>query len=83
MDEEETRNIRYFLGVFIGKKLVDVTQHDREEFNAESGRGAFVELLFEDGMTIHLPVLDEPFSTDHADKCDCECCQDTEGTETA
>lgn len=50
MSVENYSNIRQILGGFIGKRIVDITQHDEEEF-AEDGQ-RFVMLMFEDGNTI-------------------------------
>lgn len=43
-------NIREFIGEFIGKRLVDVTQHDEEEY--EKTGDAYVALMFEDGSIL-------------------------------
>jgi len=72
-------NIRYFLGGFIGAKVVDITQSDHLE--NDDPNGAFLELLFDTGGTIRFYVRDEgpSFSTEHPDDCACQCCKDEEG----
>ena len=52
-------NIRELLGPFIGQKLVDITQHDQEEW--EAGQEAYVCLMFDSGHTIKFPITDEGF----------------------
>jgi hypothetical protein len=46
--------IRELLGPLIGKTLVDVSQHDEEDFK-ERGE-AFVCLMFDDGSTVTFPT---------------------------
>lgn len=53
-------NIREVLKNFIGKRLVDITQHDKEDW--ERDHNSFVCLMFEDGHTMTFPVGDEGFS---------------------
>lgn len=61
MNEPESYvNIREVLGKFIGRKLLDITQHDEDEW-AEDGR-AYVMLMFEGGECITFYVGDEGFS---------------------
>ncbi len=53
-EEHEVENIRKtLLGELIGQRLVDVTQHDKDEY---AERGAFVTLMFENGGTLEFPV---------------------------
>lgn len=62
-------NIREFLGHFIGQKLVDITQHDKEEW--DNGQEAYVCLMFDSGHTMTFPITDLGF--DHT--CDDEAAQ--------
>lgn len=59
--EEVYSNIRHpdMLGPFIGKRVVDITQHDKDEW--EETQQSYVQLHFEDGSYIKFPVGDEPF----------------------
>lgn len=52
-DDEVFSNIRDILGELIGKRLVDITQHDDAE------EDSFVELMFEDGLYLKFPVPDD------------------------
>jgi hypothetical protein len=52
-------NIREILGELIGKKLVDITQQDEDDF-AETGE-AYVMLMFEDGLYFQVTITDEGF----------------------
>lgn len=54
-------NIREALGEFIGKRVVDITQHDADEW--EQTRRAYILLLFEDGSVIKFWQGDEGFTT--------------------
>lgn len=58
-NEEVYSNIREILGRFIGQKLLDITQHDEEEF-AET-KQSYVCLMFEKGDTITFPIGEEGF----------------------
>ena len=66
--EETFANIRDFLGFLLGQQLVDITQHDREEW-VES-REAYVCLHFANGGTITIPITKEGF--DYFDPADPE-----------
>jgi hypothetical protein len=84
MQEIRNTDIRYFLGVFIGHQLVDVTQHDEDA--DDSDRNAyFVELLFDNGGTIRFfsrPGTDGPsFVAQHPDDCECQLCKYEPGEE--
>lgn len=61
MADEETRyaNIRQILGHLIGRELMDITQHDEDEFR-ESGE-CFVCLMFKGGGTVTF-LIDKSFS---------------------
>lgn len=52
-------NIRDVIGHFIGKTVVDITQHDKEDWdmNGES----FVYLLFNDGSGLKFPIGEDGF----------------------
>ena len=56
MSEEGYANIREILGDFIGQRVLTISQHDRDDFLA--GEDAFVELMFENGMTLKFFTLD-------------------------
>jgi hypothetical protein len=60
-DDESYANIRQegFLGKYIGKRLVDITQHDEDEY--QQTQKAYVLLMFEEGMWIKFPVGDDGF----------------------
>ena len=49
-------NVRVFLGRFIGMRVVDITQHDKDEF-ADDPRH-YVMLMFEDGTNIKFWIGD-------------------------
>jgi hypothetical protein len=53
-DEERVANIREIVGHLIGERVVDITQHDRDE-HAEEG-ACYVALHFEGGTTIKFNV---------------------------
>jgi len=57
----EYANIRNsnLLGDFIGRTVIDITQHDQDEFR-ETGR-TFVMLMFDDGSTMTFPIGDMGF----------------------
>ncbi len=58
IEDEQYANIREILGYMIGKKIIDITQHDQEEFEEE---GSFVMIMLEDGSFLKFPVGDEGF----------------------
>lgn len=58
-------NIRDILRAFIGKRIVDITQHDADEF-AEDGR-AYVSLLFDDGGLLEFPIGEDGFHVEDGD----------------
>lgn len=64
-DDEPYSNIREILGPLIGARVVDITQHDADEF-AESQQ-AYVELLFDTGATLRFPVDETPFGFSEPD----------------
>ena len=63
MDEPDQpySNIREILGWAIGQRIVEITQHDQDEFEEE---GAFVMLMFESGGYIRFPVDEAGFVQD-------------------
>lgn len=70
-------NIRYFAEVFIGKKLVDVSQND-EPCDDENGR--YVELFFENGTIWRFYTKDgsesASFAMSHPEDCKCKSCEE-------
>lgn len=58
-DDERYANIREILGRLIGCKVVDITQHDAEEF--QETRQSRVELHFDNGETLRFLIDDEGF----------------------
>lgn len=54
---ENYSNIRELIGHYVGKKLVDVTQHDAEEFDEDGV--SYVLLMFEGGLTIQFDIGDD------------------------
>lgn len=61
-------NIRYFIGDIIGKKVIDITQHDKEEF-LETGV-SYVMIMFEDGLYVKFPVNELGFAHNCPDRED-------------
>lgn len=57
--EEIYSSIREFLGSLIGHTLVDITQHDKDEF--DENKKAFVQLHFDDGSYLKFPIGDDGF----------------------
>jgi hypothetical protein len=53
-------NIRDILGRLIGLRVVDITQHDEEEFKEDGA--CFIMLMFEDGSYLRFPIGDDGFS---------------------
>lgn len=52
-------NIRDMLGSFIGKRVVDITQHDEEEWRET--RRSYVLLHFEDGSEMKFYIMDDTY----------------------
>lgn len=67
-DDEAYSTIRDVLGWIVGQKVVDVTQHDAEEFQ-ESGQ-SHVMLMFENGRTLKFFVGDDGFAYDEDGESD-------------
>lgn len=59
MDEDIYTNIRDILGQLIGKTVVDITQHDRDEF--EENGTTFVQLHFEEGLYVKFMISEGGF----------------------
>ena len=57
MADDAYANIRDVLGRFIGATVVDITQHDRDEF-LEEGL-SYVELHFDTGATLGFQIDDD------------------------
>lgn len=51
------------LGPLVGQRVVDITQHDADEFE-EEGR-SYVAFHFENGMTVTFPIEDLGFDIEH------------------
>jgi hypothetical protein len=49
-----------FLGDLIGKRVVDITQHDEDEWS-ETGE-SYIMLMFEDGLFVKFPIGDDGFT---------------------
>jgi len=60
--EASYSNIRKLLGKYIGKRVVDITQHDEDEWAED--QQAYVMLMFEDGGYIQFFIGDEGFISD-------------------
>lgn len=54
MDNGEYVNIRELLGQFIGRTVVDITQHDEEEFQDDGS--SYVALHFDNGATLTFDI---------------------------
>lgn len=57
--EEPYSNIRQLIGHMIGLTIIDITQHDADEF-AEDGR-SYVQILLSDGEYLKFYVGDDGF----------------------
>lgn len=57
-------NIREIIGEFIGKKIVDITQQDRDEW--DEIHESYVMLHFEDGSTLKFWISDLGFLAESA-----------------
>ena len=57
-DAEETyANVREFIGHLIGKRIIDITQQDKDEWE-ESGQ-AYIMFMFDDGNYFKVFIGDE------------------------
>jgi hypothetical protein len=52
--EKEYVTIRGMIGDLIGSKIVDISQHDKEEY-LSTGQG-FVMLMLDNGATMRIPL---------------------------
>ena len=59
-DNSDYVNIRQIIGNFIGKRLVDITQHDKEEW--EKNKESYVMLMFDDGNYMKFIIGEDGFS---------------------
>jgi hypothetical protein len=59
VSEEVYANIRDLLGDYIGRTIVDITQHDKDEW--ELTRQSFVMFMFDDGKWVKFFIGDEGF----------------------
>ncbi len=57
--QHDYANIREMLGGMIGRKVIDITQHDEDEWKA--GSEAYVMVMFDDGSWLKFPVTDLGF----------------------
>lgn len=66
-DDGVFANIRdgNLLGPFIGQRVVDITQHDHEEW--EEARQAYVELHFESGATLKFYIDEQGFDINNTE----------------
>lgn len=67
MSDEPYATIRdpQLLGPLVGARVIEITQHDREEF-AETGESYFC-LHFSNGYTLTVPVSDAGFEVEAPD----------------
>ena len=61
-EDEVYETIREALACVIGQRIVDITQHSREEWN--SGSEAYVMLMLENGVTVKFWITDPGFVVD-------------------
>jgi hypothetical protein len=66
VSDEPYANIREILGYFIGCRLVDITQHDREEW--EEDGSCYIMLHFDNGLTMTFPIGDAGFDHEEPDE---------------
>ena len=58
-DDPLYTNIRDILGPLIGRRLVDITQHSKEEFRDD--QTSYVMLMFDDGSYLRFTIGDAGF----------------------
>lgn len=58
---EDYSTIRSIVGYLIGKTVVDITQHDEDEYDSESEVGSYVQIMFSDGSWIKFPTAEVAF----------------------
>lgn len=61
-EEDSYVNIRDILGHYIGCQLVDISQHDREDW--DQGMDSYVLLLFSNGGRVKFIIQDQGFQFD-------------------
>lgn len=64
MTEGAYSNIRDILRPYMGARIIDITQHDENEFNeakTEGREGSYVMLMFDNGGYIKFPITDDGF----------------------
>jgi hypothetical protein len=61
-DAEPYATIRQIIGSVIGRRIVDVTQQDQDEW--DETKQAYVMLHLDDGSSLKFPVGDEGFEHD-------------------
>jgi hypothetical protein len=59
MSNPDYSNIRQIIGDLIGHRLVDITQHDKDEF--EETRESYIMLHFDNGGYVKVPIGDSGF----------------------
>lgn len=59
---QEYVNIREYLGGLIGQRLVDISQHDEEEW--ERDKTSYICLIFEDGSSVKFHVEEHAMDLD-------------------
>ncbi len=64
------------MGQFIGQKLLDVSEHDEEDFDPKDPHSAFLCFMFEGGM-VKITSGDR-IEMVHAQDCDCSLCVEGE-----
>lgn len=60
-------NIRDILSGVIGRTVVDITQHDEDEYLET--QEAYVMLMFDDGSFLKFPIGDEGFHHNTGGEC--------------
>ena len=66
MIDDAYANIRQILSGYIGRTIVDITQHDEDEFAVT--KQSYVMLMFDDGKTLRFPVGDDGFDWESDDE---------------
>lgn len=64
-EEEDYSTVRDLVGEFIGKRVVDITQHDPDEWAEE--QKAYVMLMFEDGTWLQFFIGENGFRSNRDD----------------
>lgn len=58
---EDYSTIRNIIGFLIGKIVVDITQHDEDEYDSETENGSYVQIMFSGSSWIKFPIGEESF----------------------